>query len=136
MGGLKKLYFFWEDDHKVTGFTSEIGNAVVQAFEKNTILEYVDFSGFRCDGAKYVNAILPEVDHLSALNRGGRRLLTATGESVPPLNYWPRILGRSSANADVLFYLLHEMHNVLLSKASSTRTLKRKREGGDETARR
>jgi hypothetical protein len=62
--------------------------------------------------------------------RGGRRLLSATGESVPPLNYWPRILARSSDNADVLVHFLREIPHVLAEKAGSR---KRMRGDDDET---
>jgi hypothetical protein len=73
---------------------------------------------------------LPTVNRLLALNRGGRRLLTATGESKLPLNYWPSVLSRSSENADILFSFRCEKHNVLLWGARS-----RQRTGGhnDET---
>jgi hypothetical protein len=74
--------------------------------------------------------VTPQVMHLLALNHGGRRLLSATGESVPPLNYWPRILARSSDNAEVLFHFLREIPNVLVKKAGSR---KRKRGHHDET---
>jgi hypothetical protein len=70
--------------------------------------------------------VMPQVERLLALNRGGRRLLSATGESASPLNYWPRILARSSDNADVLFFFLREIPNVLVAKAGS-----RKRKRGD-----
>jgi hypothetical protein len=70
--------------------------------------------------------VMPQVRRLLALNRGGRRLLSATGESVPPLNYWPRILARSSDNAHVLCYFLRGIPNVLVAKAGS-----RERKHGD-----
>jgi hypothetical protein len=73
---------------------------------------------------------MPQVKHLLALNRGGRRLLSATGESVPPLNYWPRILAKSSDNAVVLFYFLREIPHVLVAKAGSR---EHKRGDDDET---
>ena len=74
--------------------------------------------------------VMQQVERLLALNRGGRRLLSATGESIPPLNYWPRILARSSNNADVLFYFLREIPHVLVAKAGSR---ERKRGYHDET---
>jgi hypothetical protein len=51
-------------------------------------------------------------------------------ESVPPLNYWPRLLARSSDNADELFYFLREIPYVLVAKAGSW---ERKRGYHDET---
>jgi hypothetical protein len=107
------------------GYTSEIGYSFVLALERNTTLESFNFvpmhRGFK---------VMPHVNRLLALNRGGRRLLSATGESVPPLNYWPRILARSSDTADVLFHFLREIPNVLVAKAGSR---KRKRGDDDET---
>jgi hypothetical protein len=108
MKGLKTLKV------SASGYTSEIGNSFVLALEHNTTLETFDFFSMHRDFE-----IMPQVEHLLALNRGGRRLLSATGESVPPLNYWSRILARSSDNADVLFYFLREIPNDLVAKAGS-----------------
>jgi hypothetical protein len=94
----------------------------VLALEQNTTFNF---------GAMHRDfEVMPQVKRLLALNRGGRRLLSATGESVPPLNQWPRILARSSNNADVLFHFLREIPNVLVEKAGSR---KRKRGDDDET---
>jgi hypothetical protein len=84
MNGLKTL--------EVTsrGYTSEIGNSFALALEQNTALETFDFAAMSSDFE-----VMPQLKRLLALNRGGRRLLSATGESAPPLNYWPRILARS-----------------------------------------
>jgi hypothetical protein len=123
MNGLKSL------EVSSCGYTSEIGNSFVLALEQNTTLETFDFVAMHNDFE-----VMPQVTRLLALNRGGRRLLSATGESMPPLNYWPRILARSSAdtfhNADVLFCFLREIPNVLVAKAGSR---KRKRGDDDET---
>jgi hypothetical protein len=120
MNGLKTLIV-------PNGYTSEIGNAVVLALEQNTTLETFKFDTMHRDFE-----VMPQVNRLLALNRGGRRLLSATGESVPPLNYWPRILARSSAdsirNADVLFYFLREIPNVLVASREE-----HKRGDDDET---
>jgi hypothetical protein len=128
MNGLKTLMV---SDPYTCGYTSEIGNSIVLALEQNTTLETFFFAVMHGDFK-----VMPQVNRLLALNRGGRRLLSATGESVPPLNYWPRILARSSAdrihNADVLFYFLREITNVLVEKAGS-RKRKRKRGDHDET---
>jgi hypothetical protein len=101
----------------------------VLALEQNTTLETFKFDTMHLDFE-----VMPQVQRLLALNRGGRRLLSASGESAPPLNYWPRILARSSAdsihNADVLFYFLREIPTVLVSKAGSR---ERKRGDHDET---
>jgi hypothetical protein len=119
MNGLKSL----EVDNGVTsGYTSEIGKSFVLALEQNTTLETFDLDPMHRDFE-----VMPQVERLLALNRGGRRLLSATGESVPPLNYWPRILARSSDNADVLFHFLREIPNVLVAKTGS-----RKRKCGDD----
>jgi hypothetical protein len=104
-----------------SGYTSEIGNSFVLALEQNTTLETFDFDAMDRDFK-----VMPQVERLLALKRGGRRLLSATGESVPPLNYWPRIVARSSDNADVLFHFLREIPNVFVAKAVS-----RKRKRGD-----
>jgi Ran GTPase-activating protein (RanGAP) involved in mRNA processing and transport len=117
MNGLKTLV----GDPYTSGYTSEIGNSFVLALEQNTTLETFDFDAIHFDFE-----VMPQVQRLLDLNRGGRRLLSATGESVPPLNYWPRILARSSDNADVLFHFLREIPNVLVAKAGS-----RKRKCGD-----
>jgi hypothetical protein len=122
MNGLQTLTIW---DSNTRGYTSEIGNSFVLALEQNTTLERFDFGAMRSD-----LEVMPQVEHLLVLNRGGRRLLSATGESVPPLNYWPRILARSSHNADVLFYFLREIPNVLMAKAGSR---ERKRGDDDET---
>jgi Ran GTPase-activating protein (RanGAP) involved in mRNA processing and transport len=114
MNGLKTLRI---EHRNVRGYTSEIGKLFILALEQNTTLETFDFMRNEFED-------MPQVNFLLALNRGGRRLLSATGESVPPLNYWPRILARSSDNADMLFYFLCEIPNVLVAKAGS-------REGGD-----
>jgi hypothetical protein len=106
MNGLKSL------EVSSSGYTSEIRNSFVLALEENTTLERLDSTAIYHDFK-----VIPQVKHLLALNRGGRRLLSATGESVPPFNYWPRILARSSDNADVLFYFLREIPNVLVAKA-------------------
>jgi Ran GTPase-activating protein (RanGAP) involved in mRNA processing and transport len=115
MNGLKTLKVGNPD---VRGYTSEIGNSFVLALEQNTTLETFAF-----DAMYHDFEVMPQLNRLLALNRGGRRLLSATGESVPPLNYWPRILARSSAdhihNADVLFLFLREIPNVLVAKAVS-----------------
>jgi hypothetical protein len=103
------------------GYTSEIGSSFVLALEQNTTLVTIDIGPMHRDVF-----VMPQVQRLLDLNRGGRRLLSATGESLPPLNYWPRILARSSDNADVLFHFLREIPNVLVVKASS-----RKRKHGD-----
>jgi hypothetical protein len=122
MNGLKSLVI----DHLCgDSYTSEIGNSFVLALEQNTTLESFDFGPMYRDFE-----VMAHVNRLLALNRGGRRLLSATGESVPPLNYWPRILARSSDNAYVLFYFLREIPNVLVAKAGSR---KRKRGDDDET---
>jgi Ran GTPase-activating protein (RanGAP) involved in mRNA processing and transport len=122
MNGIKTLRV--ENDN-TRGYTSEIGNSFVLALEQNTTLETFQF------GAMYSDfEVTPQVERLLALNRGGRRLLSATGESAPPLNYWSRILARSSHNADVLFHFLREIPNVLVKKADSR---KRKRRDDDET---
>jgi hypothetical protein len=122
MNGLKSLYI-----HRLYGdaYTSEIGNSFVLALEQNTTLETFHFVNMRSDVK-----VMPQVERLLALNRGGRRLLSATGESIPPLNYWPRILARSSDNADVVFHFLHEIPHVIVAKAGSR---KRKRGNHDET---
>jgi hypothetical protein len=113
---------------KVTakGFTSEIGNSFVLALEQNTTLETFDFAAIYRD-FKVVSQVRRL---LLALNHGGCRLISVTGESVLPLNYWPRILARSSDNADVPFYFLREIPNVLVAKAGSR---ERKRGDHDET---
>jgi hypothetical protein len=123
MNGLKILDV---DNHKTRGYTSEIGNSFVLALEQNMTLETFDFCAMDHDFE-----VMPQVRRLLDLNRGGRRLLSMTGESVPPLNYWPRILARSSDNADVLFHFLHEIPHVLVKKAGSR---KRKRGDDDETS--
>jgi Ran GTPase-activating protein (RanGAP) involved in mRNA processing and transport len=107
-----------------SGYTSEIGNSFVLTLEQNTTLETFHFDTMHNDFE-----VMPQVMRLLALNHGGRRLLSATGENVPPLNYWPRILARSSDNADVLFHFLREIPNVLVEKAGSR---KRKRKRGDD----
>ena len=117
MKGLKSLGV---DNHETSCYTTEIGNSFVLALEQNMTLETFDFDAMRSDFK-----VMPQVNRLLALNRGGRSLLSATGESAPPLNYWPRILARSSGNADVLFHFLREISNVLVEKASS-----RKRQRG------
>jgi hypothetical protein len=101
-------------------FTPEIVNLFVQALELNTTLEKFDFHylGIDCE-------VTSQAKRLLALNRGGRPILSMTGESVPPLNYWPRILARSSTdckrNADVIFYFLREIPHVLVSRAGPRR---------------
>ena len=117
MKGLKSLGV---DNHETSCYTSKIGRYFVLALEQNMTLETIDFDAMRSDFR-----VRPKVNRLLALNRGGRQLLSATGESVPPLNYWPCILARSSSNADVLFHFLREIPNVLVEKASS-----RKRQRG------
>jgi hypothetical protein len=119
MNGLKTL------EVTSSGYTSEIGNSFVLALEQNTTLETFDFAALHND-----SEVTPQVERLLALNRGGRRLLSAMGESAPPLNYWPRILARSFDNADVIFYFLREIPNVLVAQAGSR---ERKRGGHDET---
>jgi hypothetical protein len=123
MNGLKTLEVSSHDTRG--GYTSEIGNSFVLALEQNTTLEAFDFDAMDNDFE-----VMPQVERLLALNGGGRRLLSATGESASPLNYWPRILARSSNDADVLFYFLREIPNVLLAKAGSR---KRKRDDDDVT---
>jgi hypothetical protein len=122
MNGLKTLIV---GNFYTSGYTSEIGNSFVLALEQNMILETFNFDTMRSDFK-----VIPQVERLLALNCGGRRLLSAMGESAPPLNYWPRILARSSDNADVLFHFLREIPNVLVEKAGSR---KRKRGDDDET---
>jgi Ran GTPase-activating protein (RanGAP) involved in mRNA processing and transport len=100
-----------------TEFTSETGDAFVAALERNTTLEHVSF-GEWFDGEWVDTAtaeqFMPRMDLLTALNRGGRQLITEPEESLLPLNYWPTVLARSSENADVIFFFLCEKHDVLL----------------------
>jgi hypothetical protein len=124
MNGLKTLIIDNANDPR-RGYTSEIGNSFVLALEQNTTLETFDFDAIHDDVE-----VMPQVQRLLALNSGGRRLLSATGESVPPLSYWPRILARSFDNADVLFYFLREIPNVLVAQAGSR---EHKRGDDDET---
>jgi hypothetical protein len=124
MNGLKNLEV---DSGDTSCYTSEIGNSFVLALEQNTTLESFYFDAMHRDFE-----VMPQVNHLLALNCGGRRLLSATGESTPPPNYWPRILARSAYNADVLFHFLREIPNVLVAKAGSR---KRKHGDDDETTR-
>jgi hypothetical protein len=116
MNGLKFL-----EVRTSSGYTSEIGNSFVLALERNTTLETFNFT-MLSDVEVMPQVKMPQVKRLLALNRGGRRLLSATGESAPPLNYWSRILARSADtlhNADVLFYFLREIPHVLVAKAGS-----------------
>jgi hypothetical protein len=124
MNGLKTLIIDIRNALR-RGYTFEIENSIVLALEQNTTLETFDVYEIH----RYFD-VMPQVERLLALNRGGRRLLSATGESVPPLNYWPRILERSSDNADVLFHFLREIPNVLVAMAGSR---KHKRGDDDET---
>jgi hypothetical protein len=142
MNGLKTL------EVESSGYTSKIGNSFVLALEQNTTLETFDFYAeignsfglnlvqnmtleiFDFEAMRGDFKVMPQVKHLLALNHGGRRLLSATGRSAPLLNYWPRILARSSDNADVLFHFIREIPNVLVAKAGSW---ERKRVDHDET---
>lgn len=78
MRGIKTLQF-----SNLSGFTSEVGNAFIKGIECNTVLENIEF----CEGLlneempEHAATILPQVNHLLALNRGGRKILTAS--SVP-----------------------------------------------------
>jgi hypothetical protein len=117
MTSVKTFTFSWY----VAIFTSEIRNILVKALELNTALEMFDFETMGFD-----REATSQVTRLLALNRGGRRLLSMTGKRVPPLNYWPRIVARSSTtdrkrNADVVFYFLREIPNVLVSRAGGSR---------------
>jgi hypothetical protein len=85
MNGLKTLVV---TDYNTSGYTSgcytsEIGCSLVLALEQNTILETVNFDA----SMHHDFEVMSQGKRLLDLNRGGRRLLSATGESVPPLNY-------------------------------------------------
>ena len=120
MSGVKRISF---GSGVAESFTSDIGNTFVRALHTNTTLEEMKFITTRTS-----IPVMPLINHLLALNHGGRRLLLATGDSVPPLNYWPRILARSSYdaihNADVLFYFLREIPGVLLGPFTNVRKRK------------
>lgn len=45
--------------------------------------------------------------YIMALNRAGRRILVAP-QSTVPISLWPRILAKSSNNADVLYHFLRQ----------------------------
>ena len=64
-------------DYYVTGFTSEIGNALVEALELNTTLETFNFAS----SPPLSEVIICQVNRLLALNRGGRRLLSTTARA-------------------------------------------------------
>jgi hypothetical protein len=121
MRGLKSIEFEY-GYFRSTAFTSETGNAFVAALERNTTLKQVSFDNRLGDGSSMAGEqFMPRVDRLLALNRGGRQLVTTKPEeSVLPLNYWPTVLARSSENADVIFYFLCEMHDVLLVNSGSS----------------
>jgi hypothetical protein len=121
MNGLKSLGVNSDNSR----YTSEIGNSVMLALEQNTTLETFRFDGLHRDFED-----MPQMKRLLALNRGGRRLLSATGEIVPLLNHWPRILARSSDNTDVLYHFLREIPHVLVAEAGSQ---EHKRGDDDET---
>jgi hypothetical protein len=120
MSGVKRISF---DSGVTESFTSNIGNTFVRALQTNMTLEEMKFITTRTS-----IPVMPLINRLLALNHGGRRLLFATGDSVPPLNYWPHILARSSYdaihNADVLFYFLREIPDVLLGAFTNVRKRK------------
>jgi hypothetical protein len=106
----------------VKDFTSEIGNSFVSALECNTTLKRVTLYNEGEPPSPHAAKIMSRVNHLLALNRGGRRILHAP--NVPD-SLWPHILGRSSDDNNVIFHFLREKPGVV---SNMTRNRKRKRE--------
>lgn len=69
--------------------------------------------------------MVPQVDYLTALNRGGRRILKSDENRVPN-SLWPLILAKSSNIPNVLYYFLRKKPDVLVNTSPASR--KRKRE--------
>jgi hypothetical protein len=103
----------------VNGSTPEIANDLIKAIEQNTTLEHF----IACGGSYWKNWQHPEVNHLLALNRGGRRILKSP--SVPR-SLWPRILGRCAENANALFFFLREKSDAIFGGGRDTRKRKQK----------
>lgn len=122
MRGVKSLEFT-----KLNGFTPEVGNAFVKGLEGNTVLENIEF----CSGSgndkmpEHAATILPQVNYLLALNRGGRKILKASNIRA---SLWPLILARSSHDPNVLYFFLREKPADLIGVKKPTASRKRKRD--------
>lgn len=99
--------------------------AVVSMLEVNTTLVSVSV-GRVGDADPAADEIIRKVNHLTALNRGGRRILKAA--SVPSA-LWPLILARSSNDPGVLYSFLREKPADLIgTKIPAAPSRKRKRD--------
>lgn len=96
----------------LTSFTSDTGKDFVEALEQSVQLHNITLYDPTCANDQ-VDAIMPKVNHLLTLNRGGRMFLKTP--SVPRA-LWSHILGASSQDADVLFFFLREKCDVLFKK--------------------
>lgn len=90
---------------------SSSANALVEAVKQNGVLKQVEFCNLDNKSIP-IKAVMPQVNHLFALNHGGGKILKSP--SVPP-SLWPQIRGRSSNDPNVLFFSsLQEKSDVLL----------------------
>jgi Ran GTPase-activating protein (RanGAP) involved in mRNA processing and transport len=112
--------------------TSNTTSSFLRGLEQNTEIRRIAF----CDPddahdemPEHVSSIMPQVERLLALNRGGRRILKSLNV---PASLWPLILARSCDNPDVLFYFLCEKPAELIGAKKPDRatrvTRKRKRD--------
>lgn len=102
------------------GAKADTARAFLGALERNVVLEKVSVRDAAIE-AEVRDEFMSRLEYLLTLNRGGRRILTSP---AVPQALWPRVLGRSSDNKDVLFFFLREKPDILIRKTVSP---KRKR---------
>jgi hypothetical protein len=117
MRGLRKLDIHYKAHRS---HTEEFFSALVQSLEANTTLETLIL--------RHVVASrhFPRIRYLLAINRMGRYSLL--GNPTIPVGLWPHVLGRSSKEADGLYF-------VLTGKPEIVKTRNRKRKSQNELKR-
>jgi hypothetical protein len=127
MEGLKNLCL-----GNLIGFTHEIASAFVEGLQQNTVLESIRFHHHdKEELPEHAAAIMPQVEYLLKLNRGGRKILKS---SNVPSALWPCVLAKSSKDPDVLFFFLREKPTDIVpktTKPAAAPPVSRKRKRGE-----
>jgi Ran GTPase-activating protein (RanGAP) involved in mRNA processing and transport len=103
----------------INTFTAEHGGALCQAIYRNTVLEQFRLGrgdDFSPDYATNIVETMKQVNHLLALNRGGRRILSS--ELEVPRSLWPRVLALSKYEPDVIYFFLKEKPDVFFKRSA------------------
>jgi hypothetical protein len=116
MQGLRKLDIHYSADMDLAENTEEFFSALAQSLEVNTTLETLIL--------RHVVASrhFSRIRYLLAINRMGRNSLIA--DPTIPAGLWPHVLGRSSKEADGIYFVLTGKPEIV-----KTKSRKRKSQG-------